>query len=243
MVMLACYLHRHKLAFLLTLLVAGTAVAVPWSKLRAAPVEHREVPPAMQVELSIEPPPPVEPPQPKPQPEPPKPQPAARTPAPTQPVRSNAVVVPVAAAPENTAARSAEVLAAAAPAPLAKPVESTVHPVAAPEPPPPPPPPANTNASFADRVRQLINSNKAYPTGREISVQKPEGTVEVCVVLARNGEIVDSSIRESAGSILLDQAAKRLVARLRYPSFDDTAFKGQEQHEFCARLKYEVPKN
>jgi len=234
------YLHRRKLAFAVTCSAALLSAAVPWRMLQAAQVEA-EKPQVVELAPAEEPPKPT--PEPPP-PEPPKAQPVQPREVQPKPVSPATVSRVESVVPAATEAAHADVTE---PPPAPKPVPARVEPaVQAPplaEPPPAPVAVANTSASFADKIRQLINAAKAYPTGREAMTQRPEGTVEVCVTLARNGEYVDANVKESSGSILLDQAGKRLVARLRYPAFDESAFRGQAQHEFCIRLKYEVPKN
>lgn len=237
------FAHRRKCACLFTVAAALLLLAVPWRLIKAAAVIEPEH--SITVQLAPTPEPVPEQPKPQPVPEPQKPEKVTPKEVVNQPVPKPQPVVTktetaVAPLPEAPAANAKDVVAAAAPqvAPaIPEPVKTTPPPVEQPA------VAANTNANFADKIRQLINNNKAYPTGREASIQKPEGTVEVCVVIARNGEYVDANVKESSGSIILDQAGKRLVSRLRYPAFEDTAFKGQAQHEFCVRLKYEVPKN
>ncbi|WP_157288206.1 energy transducer TonB [Uliginosibacterium gangwonense] len=229
------------MAFVVTCGAALLGAAVPWRLLQAAQVEPEK---AQLVELA----PIEEPPKPTPEPPPPEPQkvqPVQPKEVQAKPVAPTPVSRPEPVVPTATEAAHADVTETP---PLPKPApmrsEPPVQTPSVAEPPPAPPAPAaNTNASFADKIRQLINAAKAYPSGREAMTQKPEGTVEVCVTLARNGDYVDANVKESSGSILLDQTGKRLVARLRYPAFDESAFRGQAQHEFCIRLKYEVPKN
>lgn len=236
------YRHRRKLAFAVTCSAALLSATVPWRMLQAAQVEP-EKPQIVELAPVDEPPKPT--PEPPP-PEPPKVQPVQPREVLAKPLAPAPVSRPEPVVPAATEAAHANVTEAPpAPKPVPARAEPPVQapPVAEPPPPPPPVQAANTSASFADKIRQLINAAKAYPSGREAMTQRPEGTVEVCVTLARNGEYVDANVKESSGSILLDQAGKRLVARLRYPAFDESAFRGQAQHEFCIRLKYEVPKN
>ncbi len=94
---------------------------------------------------------------------------------------------------------------------------------------------------FESQIRQLIEASKRYPTGREASLQKPQGIVSACVVLKRDGALQEVLIQQSSTSALLDTAAKRQLAAIQYPPIPDNSFAGSAQHTFCVKLDYKFP--
>lgn len=105
----------------------------------------------------------------------------------------------------------------------------------------PAPPPARQTVAFETVIKDAIEARKAYPTGRQAMLERPVGTVAICMVLSRSGKLIDSRIADSSGSILLDGAAKRLVSGVSFPPFPESYLIGKAQNEFCVRLKYELP--
>lgn len=100
---------------------------------------------------------------------------------------------------------------------------------------------AAQSAAFEAFVKSAIEAKKSYPTGRQALLERPVGTVSICMVLNRAGRLLDSRIADSSGSILLDSAAKRLVSSVSFPPFPESYLVGKGQNEFCVRLKYELP--
>lgn len=101
--------------------------------------------------------------------------------------------------------------------------------------------PARQPPAFETIIKDAIEAKKAYPTGRQAMLERPVGTVAICMVLSRSGKLIDSRIADSSGSILLDGAAKRLVSGVSFPPFPESYLIGKAQNEFCVRLKYELP--
>lgn len=112
---------------------------------------------------------------------------------------------------------------------------------AAPTPAPSPLPKGNTDHVYEASVLALVEAHKLYPTGRQAMLDHPRGTVRVCVSLSRSGAADDISIASSSGSMLLDQAARRLVSGLTYPPFPAQGFPGETHHEFCMSVDYQSP--
>ena len=112
-----------------------------------------------------------------------------------------------------------------------------------PAPPPEPVKPASATfeAEFIARVRALLNAGKRYPTGREASMQRPQGKARVWFTLTRNGSLVDSGVQDSSNSLLLDGAALATVRRAAFSAFPPEAWPGQEQHRFSADLEFLTP--
>jgi protein TonB len=102
-------------------------------------------------------------------------------------------------------------------------------------------PAARASASFESVIKAAIEAKKSYPTGRQAMLERPVGTVGLCMLLSRAGKLLESRIAVSSGSILLDGAARRLVSSISFPAFPETYLVGKGQNEFCVRLKYELP--
>ncbi len=178
-------------------------------------------PPPVQEELAdaVEPPPP--PPKPKPpvvKPQPPKPKPVVAKAAPVKP----AVPAPVADIPP-------------APAPPVAPV------VAAKPAAPPAPNPADVESRYIARLLAELEKYKQYPTGREASLQRPEGNVVVWLEVDRSGKVLDSGIEKRASNMLLNRAAQTSLRRMdKVVPFPDTAFSGKDKYRFSATLVYNL---
>ncbi|WP_310158117.1 TonB family protein [Herbaspirillum sp. 1173] len=235
MAMQLIYRHRDWVAALpatgliLLLVTAGIQLVKPLKPKYDEPVKLEVIDP-----VSL--PPPPQPPQPPktppsepaprslPQPRPTPPVPKPELPKPTT---TPAVSVPAPVAAPTPPAPAAP--APAAPAPAA---------VAPPTPPAPPAPKPNVEAEFIARVRAYLNAVKRYPTGREASLQRPEGTVKVWFILNRDGSVVDAGIEQSSNSMLLDQAARRSVGMGRFPAFPEQFQPGQSTHRFVVDLEF-----
>lgn len=117
-------------------------------------------------------------------------------------------------------------------------------PLSSPSPPPAPPAPfapsVDASAGYVGRARYYLNSIKRYPTGREASIQRPEGKVRIWFTLRRDGSLVDAGIEDSSNSILLDNAGLATIKRGNLPAFDN-AFSGEEQHRFTVDLDFKAP--
>jgi periplasmic protein TonB len=121
------------------------------------------------------------------------------------------------------------------PAESANPAPATLAPAASPL------PKGNTDHAYEASVLALVEAHKLYPTGRQAMLDRPRGTVRVCVSLSRSGVADDISIACTSGSMLLDQAAHRLVSGLTYPPFPAQGFPGETHHEFCMSVDYQSP--
>ncbi|MDT0358191.1 TonB family protein [Herbaspirillum huttiense F1] len=230
MAMQLIYRHRDWVAALpatgliLLLVTAGIQLVKPLKPKYDEPVKLEVIDP-----VSL--PPPPQPPQP---PKTPPSEPAPRSlpqPRPTPPVPKpelpKPTTTPAVSVPAPVAAPTPP--APAAPAPAA---------VAPPTPPAPPAPKPNVEAEFIARVRAYLNAVKRYPTGREASLQRPEGTVKVWFILNRDGSVVDAGIEQSSNSMLLDQAARRSVGMGRFPAFPEQFQPGQSTHRFVVDLEF-----
>lgn len=175
-------------------------------------------------------PPPPEPPRLPPvkpvTPQPPQVQPPPVKAAPQQPSPQSSLPSATPAAPAMPAA------------PVAAPVAESAPPRQAEAPPAPPAPKANVEAEFVARIRAYLNSVKRYPTGREASLARPEGSVRIWFVLRRDGSLVEMGIEESSNSGLLDEAARKSVSRGSFPAFPEQFKPGEQQHKFVVDLQF-----
>lgn len=180
-------------------------------------------------------------------PAPPKPRVKHQPPGPTPPVRPAPMRSPTAAPVQR---------ASPAPTSVAAP-EATEEPSAATAT-PPEQAPASTrrgratevsdapdsehlNKDYERKIRTLVESKKQYPTSRQASIEKPTGKIALCVMLGRSGNVRSVDVSSSSGSLLLDNAAVRLVESLSYPAFGEASFPGEPSHVFCMTLDYQLP--
>jgi protein TonB len=167
-----------------------------------------------------EPPPKPKPKPPEPKPQPPKPKPVVAKPAPTP--------TPTPPPPQAVVAKAAPVAPAA--------------PVAAPTPPAAPRVDAAAiEGRYTAALRADLERYKKYPTGREASLQHPEGDVVVWLLVDRSGNVVDSGIETKAKNMLLNKAAQTSLRRLeKVTPFPQEAFGGKDRYRFTATFVYNV---
>lgn len=178
----------------------------------------------------------------------PMPESAPPPPAPVAPPKA-AVAPPtdVAAPPVLSAKPSVSAEPATAPAPMpavpevARSVAPTTPAAMAPPSAKAEPVSASIEAEFVARIRAQLNASKRYPTGREASMQRPQGKVRVWFVLGRNGTLIDSGLLDSSNSLLLDNAALSTVRRAALGAWPNEAWPGQEQHKFSVELEFLPP--
>lgn len=93
--------------------------------------------------------------------------------------------------------------------------------------------------AYIAEIRSNVQSRKRYPTGREVSMQRPSGTVRACMDLGRDGVPAnDIIIERTSHSMILDAEARKLLRMGVYPPFPAGAFKGESRHRFCIHLDY-----
>ncbi|MQR00697.1 TonB family protein [Glaciimonas sp. GS1] len=187
------------------------------------------------------------------EPEPPMPPVTAPTPPPTptppqvskpvpliQPIRPPRPPQTVSATP-NTNSPSAEVAAPPTPPKIVAapaPVVAATSPAPEPAPPVAKPNSASVEASYVAKVRAHLNSIKRYPTGREASLQRPQGKVKIWFVLNRDGTLAEQGIEESSNSMLLDEAARKTINRATFSAFPESSWAGEATHRFSAELEF-----
>lgn len=112
---------------------------------------------------------------------------------------------------------------------------------------PKPTPPAATGnpsaeANYLHKVRAAVEQQKRYPSGREASLERPEGNVEVWLQVDRSGQVLDSGIASKSKSMLLNRAALSSLQAIKHVEpFPTDAFAGESQKKFVATLNYTAP--
>jgi len=183
-------------------------------------VEEPPPPPEVEVaEAQIEaPPPPPKPKPPAPKPPPPKPKPAVVKAAPTP-----AKPQPVAQAPAPAAA---PIAAAPVTRPVAQPVPNNA---------------VDLESRYTARLLAELEKYKQYPRGREASLQRPQGSVVVWLLVDRSGKVLDSGIEKKANNMLLNRAAHTSLQRLdSVVPFPENTFSGKDKYRFSATLVYNI---
>jgi protein TonB len=226
------FIYRHRNVPASAAACAVVALAIYSQTHKSPPIRRENVQEPIAVSLVEPPPPPAPiPPPPPPNPPPPSPtppRPTPPTPTPPKPVEAKPAPVP---APNPIPVTKVE-------PPPPPPAAPTPPPPSPPAPPAPPPPPAVDQSSiYISRVRAYLNGIKRYPTGREASIQHPEGKVRIWFILKRDGSLVDAGIDDSSNSILLDNAGLATVRRGSLPPFE-AAFGNEDTHRFTVDLDF-----
>jgi protein TonB len=194
------------------------ALVEPEPEVVPQPVVEQEPPPPVIEDEEAEPAPPPPPPKPLPKPEPtpkpkPVPKPVVAKPTPTPP--------PVAAKPAHAAVAQA-----------------------APTPAPPAPPKVDGQAlegGYLKGLRNELDTYKQYPTGRQASLERPNGDVVVWLLVDRQGRVLDSGVQTPASSMLLNRAAANSLRRIKQVKpFPEQAFGGRNEQRFTATFNYSV---
>ncbi len=123
---------------------------------------------------------------------------------------------------------------------MAQAVPAAPAPVAAPEQPPKAQPQVDLQGEYSAKINAYLNSIKRYPTGREVSLTRPQGVVKVWYVLSRDGKVLDSGIDDSSNSMILDNAALATIRRGdgNFPPFPEKAWEGAPTHRFVTELNF-----
>ncbi|MBG6246315.1 energy transducer TonB [Candidatus Symbiopectobacterium sp. 'North America'] len=110
--------------------------------------------------------------------------------------------------------------------------------------PTPAPPKVNAQAlenSYIQALRGQIEQLKRYPTGRQASLERPEGNVEIWLEVDRNGRVLNSGINQKATSMLLNRAATSTLQSItQVRPFPAEAFAGQNTKRFLATFYYQA---
>jgi len=119
---------------------------------------------------------------------------------------------------------------AATPAPASAPTQSQATPSA-----------QSLESEYVRQIKAMLNATKRYPTGRQASLERPAGKVQILFVLSRNGALVSAKVHVSSNSNMLDDAALSAVRRATYPAFAGDLWRGQNTHEFSVDIDFVPP--
>lgn len=253
--MYALYRSRHVLSWLPALAAAGWML---WINQQAAlKVQPRYDESTMELVLAPEPETPAEPePQPQPEPEPePEPQPEPEPVPPPEPVPTPE---PIAEPPPPPPKPKPKPVVQPKPTPKPKPIvqsKPTTPPRSQPAPaarpvtaaPRAPAPSSAASAGalesgYLQALRHDLEQRKRYPTGRQASLERPEGSVEIWLEVDRSGRVIASGITSKARSMLLNRAASSSLQSInQLKPFPEGAFAGQSRKRFTATFNYQAP--
>ncbi len=254
--MYALYRSRHMLSWLPALAAAGWMLWI--NQQVTLKVQPRYDESTMELVLA-EPPVSETPAEPEPQPEPtpqqePEPPPVAE-PLP-EPIAAPQPVVPPQPQPKPKPKPKPKAVAQPKPRPQTTPrsqpapVTQTRTAAQAPSAAAPRPSAASSNAAnagalengYLQALRRDLEQRKRYPTGRQASLERPEGSVEIWLEVDRSGRVIASGIVSQARSMLLNRAASsslRSISQLK--PFPEGAFAGQSRKRFTATFNYRAP--
>lgn len=242
------YRSRHLFSWLPALIVAGCLLFA--SQQAALKIQPHYDDTTMELAL-------VEP-EPEPQPEPPVETPPQPDPPPPEP---EPVPEPVAPAPEPII--EAKPVPKPQPKPKPKPVKEKAKPVekakpmqpvpralvskpaVQPAPAAPAAPKVNAQAienGYLQALRRELEQHKRYPSGRQASLERPQGNVEVWLEVDRSGRVLSSGIAGKAANMLLNRAAMSSLQSInQVKPFPNDAFSGQTTKRFSATFNYQAP--
>ncbi|WP_058914484.1 TonB family protein [Entomohabitans teleogrylli] len=241
------YRSRHVVSWLPAIVVAGCLLfAGQQAVLQVKPHYDDTV-----MELSLAEPEPLQPePVPEPLPEtPPQIQPEPEpevvaesvVPAPKPIIQAKSVVKPKAKPKPVVKEKAPKPQARAAPQSAA--VRSPVSKPAAPR--SPSAPKENAQAAengYLQALRRALEQHKRYPSGRQASLERPQGNVEVWLEVDRSGRVLASGIASRAPNMLLNRAAlSSLQSISQLKPFPEEVFAGQRSKKFTATFNYQAP--
>ncbi|BCZ55870.1 hypothetical protein SMQE32_46820 [Serratia marcescens] len=242
------YRSRHLFSWLPALIVAGCLLFA--SQQAALKIQPRYDETAIELAL-VEPEPapepqPQMPPDPQPEPPPPEPEPIPEpvVPAPEPIVEAKPVPKPQPKPKPKPVKEKAKPVEKPKPAPAA-PRAPVSKPAAQPAPAAPAAPKVNAQAienGYLLALRRELEQRKRYPTGRQASLERPQGNVEVWLEVDRSGRVVSSGIANKAASMLLNRAAMSSLQSISsVKPFPSDAFAGQTTKRFTATFNYQAP--
>lgn len=86
--------------------------------------------------------------------------------------------------------------------------------------------------------RTALERGKRFPTGREVSLTQPSGVSEVTFSPTRAGKVTSAKTTRSSNSMPLDEMARPLVRRAKYPSFPESVWAGSPTHAFVVAYDF-----
>lgn len=96
--------------------------------------------------------------------------------------------------------------------------------------------------SYLQALRRELEQIKRYPSGRQASLERPQGNVEVWLEVDRSGRVLSSGIANKAANMLLNRAAiSSLQSISQVKAFPSEVFAGQTTRRFTATFNYQAP--
>ncbi|CAI2068123.1 transport protein TonB [Serratia ficaria] len=238
------YRSRHLFSWLPALIVVGCLLFA--SRQAALKIQPHYDETAIELAL-VEPEPapepqPETPPQPEPPPEPELiPEPAVPAPEPIVEAR------PVPKPQPKPKPKPKPIKEKAKPVEQAKPVRPAPRALVSKPAAPPVPAAPKVNAQaiengYLQALRRELEQRKRYPSGRQASLERPQGNVEVWLEVDRSGRVLSSGVANKAASMLLNRAAMSSLQSLgAVKPFPSEAFAGQTTKRFTATFNYQAP--
>ena len=232
------YRSRHLFSWLPALIVAGCLLFA--SQQAALKIQPRYDETAIELVL-VEPEPapepqPETPPEPQPEPPPPEPEPIPEPVVPAPEPIVEAKPVPKPQPKPKPAEKPKPTPAPAAPRALVSKPAAQPAPAA---------PKVNAQAienGYLLALRRELEQRKRYPSGRQASLERPQGNVEVWLEVDRSGRVLSSGIANKAASMLLNRAAMSSLQSISsVKPFPSEAFAGQTTKRFTATFNYQAP--
>ena len=92
--------------------------------------------------------------------------------------------------------------------------------------------------TYLAAAHRKLQAASRYPSGRDMSLYRPSGNTTVWADVARDGRVVARSVDQSSGNALLDDMARSLVGRTRFPSFAAGDWGGTPTHRFGVSYQF-----
>ncbi|CAI1818238.1 energy transducer TonB [Serratia entomophila] len=242
------YRSRHLFSWLPALIVAGCLLFA--SQQAALKIQPHYDETTMELAL-VEPEPapapqPETPPEPQPEPPPPEPEPVPEPIVPTPEPIVEAKPVPKPQPKPKPVKEKTKPVEKAKPAPVQPAPRALVSkPAAQPAPAAPAAPKVNAQAienGYLQALRRELEQTKRYPSGRQASLERPQGNVEVWLEVDRSGRVLSSGIASKAANMLLNRAAMSSLQSIsQVKAFPSEAFAGQTTKRFTATFNYQAP--
>ncbi len=91
---------------------------------------------------------------------------------------------------------------------------------------------------YISHAHHYLEMIARYPSGREVSMQRPEGRVSVRFEIDRNGGLREAHIDQTSHSAILDRAALATIRRGKYAAFPADLFRGEASRQFSVVMAY-----
>jgi protein TonB len=97
----------------------------------------------------------------------------------------------------------------------------------------------SSETAYVEAAYKKLQSASRYPSGRDASLERPSGTTTVWANVARDGRVKARGVEQSSGSAMLDDMAKALIGRSRFPAFAAGDFAGGPTQRFVVSYRFD----